>query len=79
MTESKNLAVAITTKNNQRTIRECLQSVHGIADKMFVVDSGSTDGTVELCRQMGAEVVYREWPGPVAQKQYAMDRCADYD
>ncbi|MGH8667493.1 MAG: glycosyltransferase, partial [Burkholderiales bacterium] len=54
MTESKNLAVAITTKNNQRTIRECLQSVHGIADKMFVVDSGSTDGTVELCRQMGA-------------------------
>lgn len=79
MTESKNLAVAITTKNNLRTIRECLQSVHGIADKMFVVDSGSTDGTVELCRQMGAEVVYREWPGPVAQKQYAMDQCADYD
>ena len=79
MSESKNLAVAITTKNNMRTIRECLESVRDIADAIFVVDSGSTDGTVELCRQMGADVVYREWPGPVAQKQYAMDRCADYD
>ena len=79
MTESKNLAVAITTKNNIRTIRECLESVKGIADRIFVVDSGSTDGTVELCKQMSADVVYREWRGPVAQKQYAMDQCADYD
>ena len=78
MTAPKNLAVAITTKNNLRTIRECLESVKGLADKICVVDSGSTDGTVEICREMGAEVVYREWPGPVAQKQYAMDRCADY-
>jgi len=79
MTESKKLAVAITTRNNLRTIRECLQSVKDIADRIFVVDSGSTDGTAELCRQMGADVVYREWQGPVAQKQYAMDQCAGYD
>jgi glycosyltransferase involved in cell wall biosynthesis len=79
MTQSKKLAVAITTKNNLRTIRECLASVQEIADAILVVDSGSTDGTVELCKQMGAEVVYREWQGPVAQKQYAMDRCAGYD
>jgi len=78
MTESKALAVAITTKNNLRTIRECLESVRGIADKIVVVDSGSTDGTVEICEEMGAEVVYREWQGPVPQKQYAMDRCAGY-
>ena len=79
MTAPKNLAVAITTKNNVRTIRECLESVKDVADKIVVVDSGSTDGTVEICREMGAEVVYREWPGPVAQKQYAMDQCADHD
>ncbi|RPI46034.1 MAG: glycosyltransferase family 2 protein [Betaproteobacteria bacterium] len=79
MTAPKKLAVAITTKNNLRTIRECLESVKDVADKIFVVDSGSTDGTVEICREMGAEVDYREWPGPVAQKQYAMDRCADHD
>ncbi len=79
MSESKRLAVAITTKNNLRTIRECLRSVIDIADAIYVVDSGSTDGTVEICRQMGADVVYREWQGPVAQKQFAMDRCADYD
>ena len=78
MTDSRTLAVAITTKNNLRTIRECRESVRGIADKIVVVDSGSTDGTVELCREMGAEVVYREWQGPVPQKQYAMDLCAGY-
>ena len=79
MTASKHLAVAITTKNNLRTIRECLESVQRIADRIFVVDSGSTDGTVEICEEMGADVVYREWPGPVAQKQYSIDQCADYD
>jgi glycosyltransferase involved in cell wall biosynthesis len=78
MSAANNLAVAITTKDNLRTIRACLESVAGIADTIFVVDSGSTDGTVEICKAMGAEVVYREWTGPVAQKQYAIDRCAGY-
>jgi glycosyltransferase involved in cell wall biosynthesis len=75
---TKTLAVAITTFNSIRTIRECLDSVRGIADKIYVVDSGSTDGTVELCHSYGAEVEYREWPGMVKQRQFSIDRCHDY-
>jgi len=79
MTSLNTLAVAITTKNNLRTIRECLDSVKAIADKILIVDSGSTDGTVELCHEMGAEIIFREWPGMVAQRQFSIDQCADFD
>ena len=79
MSTSPTLAVTITTKNNMRTIRECLDSVTAIADKILVVDSGSTDGTVELCQQLGAQVIFQAWQGMVAQRQFSIDQCADYD
>lgn len=73
------LAIAICTKNNIRTIRRTLESVRDLADRIVIVDSGSTDGTTEIGRALGAEIHHREWNGPVAQKQYAMDLCADAD
>lgn len=60
-----------------RTIQRTLESVAGVADRVLVVDSGSTDGTIEACRAAGAEVVHRAWGGNVAQKQFAIDACAD--
>ncbi|MBI5571994.1 MAG: glycosyltransferase family 2 protein [Desulfomonile tiedjei] len=44
-----------------------------IADEVVVVDSGSTDDTVEICRSWGARVLDRDWTGYVAQKQFAME------
>jgi len=70
------LAVAITTMNSTRTIERTLRSVEPIAARIVVVDSGSTDGTIELCRSMGAEVVHRDWEGPAKQRQFAIDECA---
>jgi glycosyltransferase involved in cell wall biosynthesis len=72
------LAVAICTKDNMRTIERTLGSVRGLARRIVVVDSGSTDGTVERCRDLGAEVLHREWHGPTNQKQFAMDQCRDH-
>jgi glycosyltransferase involved in cell wall biosynthesis len=69
------LAVAITTQDNMRTIRRALESLQGLARRIVVVDSGSTDGTIELCKSFGAEVVHRQWDGPTSQKQFAMDLC----
>ncbi|MHC4272729.1 MAG: glycosyltransferase family 2 protein [Planctomycetota bacterium] len=69
------LAVAVTTRDNIRTIEATVRSVLGLASHVLVVDSGSTDGTVEQCEQLGAEVVHRAWEGHARQKQFAIDQC----
>jgi glycosyltransferase involved in cell wall biosynthesis len=44
------LAVLVTTRNEEANIERCLRSVHGFADQVFVLDSESTDRTVEIAR-----------------------------
>jgi len=48
-------------KNEAACIRDCLSSVAGVADEIIVVDTGSTDGTPELCRACGAVVHSEPW------------------
>ncbi|MHC4416072.1 MAG: glycosyltransferase family 2 protein [Planctomycetota bacterium] len=77
-TTTSDLAVAVTTMNNMRTIERAVRSVQPIAARIVAVDSGSTDGTIERCRSMGVEVTHRDWDGPTNQKQYAIDRCGQH-
>lgn len=69
------LTVIILTKNEKLHIRRCLERLAPIgASKIYIVDCFSTDGTQELAREMGAEVVEREWPGNQAlQFNWALD------
>lgn len=66
------IGIAIITKNEVDRIERLLKSVE-FANEILVVDSGSTDGTQDFCRKMGARVVFNEWPGFGPQKQFAMD------
>lgn len=67
------LSVIIITKNEAAHILGCLESV-AFADEFIVVDSGSTDNTVELARDFGARVhVTPDWPGFGPQKNRALD------
>jgi glycosyltransferase involved in cell wall biosynthesis len=75
---STDLAVALTAFNSMRTIDRVLASVRPIARRIVVVDSGSTDGTIECCRSHGTEVVHQPWMGHVQQKQFAIDQCANH-
>ncbi|MDR0966517.1 MAG: glycosyltransferase family 2 protein [Myxococcales bacterium] len=68
------LAVTIITLNEAQDLPDCLRSV-AFADDILVVDSGSTDRTVELARQMGARVIENPWPGYAAQRQFALERA----
>ncbi len=66
------LSVILITKNEASNIRECLDSVSW-ADEIIVVDSGSTDSTVDLARELGAQVyVHADWPGFGQQKNRAL-------
>ncbi|HEY2905209.1 MAG TPA: glycosyltransferase family 2 protein [Vicinamibacterales bacterium] len=64
------VSVTVITRNEAADIAEALTTV-AWADEIVVVDSESTDATVAIARQFTDRVVVREWPGYVAQKNYA--------
>lgn len=66
------LSLVVITKNEADRIGKLLKSA-GIADEIVVVDSGSSDNTIEVCRSYGARVIPQEWLGYAAQKQLAME------
>ncbi|MBU3740724.1 MAG: glycosyltransferase family 2 protein [Candidatus Kapabacteria bacterium] len=66
------ISVVIITRNESANIDRCLQSV-AWADEIVVVDSESTDDTVERCKGHGARVVSRPFTGFGAQKNAALD------
>src|SRR5438094_10652547 len=70
------LSVVIITRNAASQLERCLASV-AFAEEVVVVDSGSTDGTVELAARHGARVVRKEWLGFGAQKQFAVDAASN--
>jgi len=66
------LSVILITHNEAGNVAACLASV-AFADEWIVVDSGSTDGTVDIARGMGATVVAApDWPGFGVQKNRAL-------
>lgn len=66
------LSVIIICKNEEKNIRACLQSI-AWADEIIVLDSGSTDRTIEICREFTDKVVETDWPGFGIQKNRALN------
>lgn len=67
------LSVCVITKNEADRIALCLDSVCDIADEIIILDSGSTDATVEIARSYTDKVYETDWPGFGVQKQRALD------
>jgi glycosyltransferase involved in cell wall biosynthesis len=66
------ISVIIITKNEEHAIHDCLSSISW-ADEIIVVDSGSTDNTVSICKSYNARVeITDDWPGFGAQKNRAL-------
>ncbi|MBZ0272933.1 glycosyltransferase family 2 protein [bacterium] len=71
---TRKLTATIITKNEESNIERCVRAL-AFADEVLVLDSGSTDRTVEIARSLGARVEVTDWPGHVKQKQRAVDRA----
>jgi glycosyltransferase involved in cell wall biosynthesis len=69
------ITVIILTKNEEKNIEASITSAKQIAKRIIVVDSGSTDQTVEIAKANGADTFYHEWSGHAAQFNWALDNC----
>jgi glycosyltransferase involved in cell wall biosynthesis len=76
MDEKIPLSVAIITKDEAANLPGCLKSVC-FAKQIVVVDSGSSDGTLEIAMDFGCEVFNEPWKGFGPQKQAAINRCRE--
>ena len=68
------IAVVIITKDEEKNIAACLESVQW-ADERIVVDAESRDRTVEIAKQHAAQVHVRPWPGYGPQKNFGMEQA----
>lgn len=66
------LSGVVVAMNERDRIERCLESLLDVCAEVVLVDSGSTDGTVELARGLGVRVVHQDWLGFAAQKNLAI-------
>ena len=69
------LSAVLITRNAAHVLGPCLDSL-AFADEIVVVDSSSTDTTVQLARGTGARVIQKEWLGFGLQKQFAIEQAS---
>lgn len=70
------LSVAVITKNEEENLRACLQSV-AFSGQIVVVDSGSTDATLQIAAEFESDIYREAWHGFGPQKQLAIDKCRE--
>lgn len=69
------LSVMLNTFNGGEKLKRCLESVKWV-DELVVVDSGSTDGSIEMAEKYSKRVYINPWPGYRAQREFGMARCS---
>ena len=76
MTKSQRTKITalVTTFNEEKNIGNCLESVKW-ADEILIIDSFSTDKTLEICKQYGAKILEREYIYPAEQKNWAIPQA----
>jgi len=68
------ISVTILTKNEEHNIRRCIESL-SFVDQIVVVDSGSTDDTLPIAMELGAEVYHIDWKGFGDARKFAHSKC----
>jgi len=69
------ISAAIITKNEERNIERCLRSLSWV-NEIIIVDSGSTDTTLEICRKYNCDIITSKWLGFGKTKQLAVNKTS---
>jgi len=73
----QNISVLILTFNEEKHIERCVKSLLSFTKNIFIVDSYSTDNTVQIAESLGAKVYQNKWPDNHAmQFQWGLDNCS---
>jgi len=70
------LSIALIVKNEESHLTACLDSVQGLWDELVVVDTGSTDRTIEIAQNAGAKIYHFPWIGDFsAARNRSLEEC----
>lgn len=69
----ENLTIIILTKNEEQNLEKCIKSFRNVAKRVVIIDSFSTDKTVEIAKNLGAEVFVHPFENHAAQFNWALD------
>jgi len=70
------LSVAMIVKNEEALLAQCLDTVKDIADEIVIVDTGSTDRTVEIARRYTDKVYFHKWQNSFSEaRNHSLDYC----
>src|SRR5664279_430484 len=70
------ISAVIITKNEERIIGSCLEAVQKVADEIIIVDSYSTDRTIEISKNFGARIFLQRWLGFGPQKIFGVQMAS---
>jgi glycosyltransferase involved in cell wall biosynthesis len=69
------ISACIISFNEEKKIEDCLKSLHGIADEIIIVDSNSTDRTVEIAGKYTDNIILQDFLGYIEQKNFALSHA----
>lgn len=73
MNSESNITCIVLAKNEEKDLANCLASIQQLAKRVVVVDSGSTDKTIEVAKRFGADIYFHEFEDYARQFNWAID------
>jgi glycosyltransferase involved in cell wall biosynthesis len=70
------LSLSMIVKNEEKYLKDCLESVKDVADEIIIVDTGSTDGTLGIAETFGAKIYKYDWENDFsAARNFSLSKC----